>query len=206
MRLSLRDARFEPLRIPIYNAREAALALARCRSPGPLAALAYPSLDGPLLDALGRWRATGDPYALDSLVGWGPGSTPTGDDLLLGVLVAARAMSGVSPIARCDARRARQLLRGTRLSERTPTPSAQALAAALEGAAHEAAIRLAVALGRAGAQRDVDRAASRLATLGASSGACQLFGISTALRRFAAAGRPLRDGTRISWYSLSQIG
>jgi hypothetical protein len=46
---------------------------------------------------LGEWQKTGDPAVLLDLVGRGPGTTPAGDDTLIGLLAGLEVLSAVSP-------------------------------------------------------------------------------------------------------------
>jgi hypothetical protein len=129
----------------------------------------------PLL-ALAAHALAEAPGALGRLVGAGPGTTPTGDDLVVGLLAGLRATG--------DLPRARRLGEDVLgLLERTTRASRHELAAAADGRFGEALLDVVTALtaptARAG---ELASAAARLATWGASSGRDQAHGAALAAR------------------------
>jgi hypothetical protein len=107
------------------------------------------------------------------LGGRGPGLTPAGDDVLAGVLLAARARCGSA---------AEPELAAVAASVRTTEPALAFLAWAAHGQCIEPAHAVLLAL----AAHDEDRAhaaASRLVAIGASSGAALLTGLRLGLGR-----------------------
>jgi hypothetical protein len=48
---------------------------------------------------LDTWRETGEPTVLLDLIGRGPGTTPAGDDTLIGLLAGLEVLAAVSPVA-----------------------------------------------------------------------------------------------------------
>ncbi|MHA7134971.1 oxamate carbamoyltransferase subunit AllH family protein [Oerskovia turbata] len=129
----------------------------------------------PLL-ALAADALAGAPGALFGLVGAGPGTTPTGDDLVVGLLAGLQA---TGELAR--ARRLGEDVLG--LLDRTTRASRHELAAAADGRFGEALLDVVAALtaptARAG---ELATAAARLATWGASSGRDQAHGAALAAR------------------------
>jgi len=107
----------------------------------------FRALAGPLT----RAALTGDHRLVTdlarSLVGAGPGATPTGDDVLVGVLAGLDAATGVL-LPASTALRARGAVQAAlpRLLHRTTAPSGQVLAAAVDGQFGEHVHRLAGAL------------------------------------------------------------
>ena len=80
---------------------------------------------------LARWRKTEDPEVPLDLIGLGAGSTPSGDDVLVGIL------AGLSILEKVSRKEMQQLVRlhsgiQARVKSRTPLPSAQMLLAACE--------------------------------------------------------------------------
>jgi len=125
---------------------------------------------------LDGWRAGACPEHLVGLVGLGPGATPAGDDLLVGILAGLAA----SPVGRAHGQGLRRRLDAVNLPQRTPIGSAQAIRAAIGGAFPEPLVDLAAA-----ARRGDDDAATRtldhLVRLGASSGRAMLVGFRAGL-------------------------
>jgi len=125
----------------------------------------------------------GDPRDLASLVGLGAGLTPSGDDVLVGVLAALDLISQCSP----DARTLRQALVDVLpvpLETCTTRLSAQMLRAAADGLYAEPVLALLDALARNGADpAPAERAAEALSRLGHCSGRDTLRGIAAALSR-----------------------
>ncbi len=128
----------------------------------------------PQIDAiLKRWKEAGDSKAPLDLVGLGTGSTPAGDDALVGLAAGFTALDKGENL---------RLPRAASVRSNTSLASAQMIAAALDGAFPEPLCDLVAALGR----EDVDEAeirglAERLVALGANSGWMMLHGLSVAL-------------------------
>jgi hypothetical protein len=135
-----------------------------------------------LAAALARFRQDGEVRALTALVGVGEGLTPSGDDVLVGVLAgldAAREVSGDAAALR--ERLCAGLERGT---SRTTRLAAQMLDAAAAGFYAEPVLGLleTLALPRPGAKA-LERAVADLLAVGHRSGADTLRGIEAALER-----------------------
>jgi hypothetical protein len=137
----------------------------------------------PALQALERWFSGEALHSgAQTLIGLGPGLTPSGDDYFAGVLLALRACART--------RMADDLWRWleARIAARTSSISAAHLAAAAQGEAHEA---LHCALGCLfGSGADWDQALRALDAVGHCSGWDGLAG-AVAVARVAASGRLL---------------
>lgn len=120
------------------------------------------------------------------LLGLGPGLTPSGDDLLAGVVVALRSVREADTADRL----AQALL--TTAPAATTSLSAQLLAAAAEGFAHEALHDLLIALLTADLPA-ANSALARLDRIGHTSGWDAAAGAILALRAWAAARRAPRS-------------
>ncbi len=129
----------------------------------------------------------------DALVGLGPGLTPSGDDVLVGMLAGLDWGRDALP----DARRRRRLLAGRLrmddfgLERRTSRLSAQLLRAAVAGCYPEPVLRLLRPLasfetggpagGASGRDGEVSAAVDGLLAMGHDSGRAMLLGIASAL-------------------------
>jgi hypothetical protein len=140
------------------------------RRPGPF--------DGELERILAGARATGDVAALGGLVGLGEGLTPSGDDLLVGILAGGLLASAQRPAAAW--RRALDGVLRPRLALGSPRLSRQLIEAALEGAFAEPLLALGEALTATDAAR-LESAAHDLLALGHRSGADLLWGLGVGL-------------------------
>ena len=132
---------------------------------------------------LERWQKTGNPETLLNLVGLGSGSTPSGDDVLVGILAGFAALSGsVSDVIQSLAG-LRSAIDGNKVSTQTSFPSAQMLLAAVEGRFVESLCTLSTSLGsqHAGSDRIV-ASIQCLVTQGVTSGLAFLIGFSRALQ------------------------
>jgi len=136
------------------------------------------ALEGEIRAVVAQWQTTGDPSLLANLVGLGSGSTPSGDDVLVGILAGLTALSALSA-AKQELDALRQALAGVSL--RTHPASAQMLAAAADGSFPEPLVDLASALGDAGPSANPAAAATRVLALGASSGHSFLAGVLASL-------------------------
>jgi hypothetical protein len=137
-----------------------------------------------LAAALERFRVGGEIRDLAALVGLGEGLTPSGDDVLVGVLAGIDATLEVSGAAAALRERlCAELERGT---TRTTRLAAQMLDAAAAGFYAEPVLGLlqTLALPRPGAKA-LNQAIADLLTVGHRSGADTLRGIGAALGRLA---------------------
>ena len=134
--ISLGNAKIEPLRLPRLSNEEAKIARSRSpllvqfivecrktRSPDPF----QPQIDA----ILRRWHESDEADILLDLIGLGAGSTPSGDDVLAGIL------AGLSILEKVSRKEMQQLVRlhsgiQARVKSRTPLPSAQMLLVACE--------------------------------------------------------------------------
>lgn len=133
----------------------------------------------PEIDAiLKRWKETGNSNVLLDLVGLGSGSTPSGDDVWVGMLAGFTAFERVSDGAEVSLLGLRAALRTD--EKGTSLPSAQTLAAAADGSVPEPVLAVLSALASE-SDRDVRKATLLLASQGATSGLEMLAGILQAL-------------------------
>jgi hypothetical protein len=134
--ISLGNAKIEPLCLPRFSNEEAKTALSRLPFLAQLIEEARRTLPPdpfqPQIDAiLTRWHESNDPAGLPALIGLGAGATPSGDDVLVGIL------AGLSILEKVSRKEMQQLVRlrsGIQAGGRscTPLPSAQMLLAACE--------------------------------------------------------------------------
>jgi len=83
---------------------------------------------------LAEWQETGDPAMLLDLIGRGPGTTPAGDDTLIGLLAGLEVLAAVAPaVGRPLLQATRHMLHAGGLPP-TSLLSAQALSSAAAGA------------------------------------------------------------------------
>jgi uncharacterized protein DUF2877 len=127
----------------------------------------------PQIDAiLEGWRHSGSTDDLRGLIGLGTGSTPSGDDLIVGI-VAGFAALGTTTLTGA--------LRTTAIWQRTHPVSAQMLAAALDGAFSQSLRDLANQLGQAASTTaQLRQCVETLANQGATSGTAMLVGFTAA--------------------------
>ena len=135
----------------------------------------------PQIDAiLERWRETDDSAQLGHLLGLGGGSTPSGDDVLVGLLAGLTAFEAVSREAAEHVSRLRRSLR-TDTRQRTTQPSRQMIAAACDSSFPEPVLRLVQTLALAESCRNqIESAAAKVLALGARSGAAIVSGLLAA--------------------------
>jgi hypothetical protein len=95
---------------------------------------------------LAQWQETGDPAALLDLVGRGPGTTPAGDDTLIGLLAGLEVLAATSPALGLRLLRATRNMLGAPLERPTSLLSAQLLASATAGRFSEPLLELQKAL------------------------------------------------------------
>ena len=121
---------------------------------------------------LEHWRHSGSTDDLRGLIGLGTGSTPSGDDLIVGILAGFAAL-GMTTLT--DA------LRTTAIRQRTHPISAQMLTAALDGAFSQSLRDLANKLGQAASTTaQLRQCVETLANQGATSGTAMLVGFTAA--------------------------
>lgn len=186
------DPRLGLGRIPSRSLRQLR-ALVRAASPTTPSPFA-PLLRGeaiPQMTALRRALASGDPdqipAAVARLAGRGPGLTPSGDDVLAGVMMGLWSGStpgAAPPAALCD-----RIYRAA--APRTTRLSGAYLRAASLGHADERWHRLLSALA-GGDPTAIERAARRVLAFGASSGLDMLAGFLWVSQRDPRGGRPPR--------------
>jgi hypothetical protein len=173
--LRLRDAQVVALRIERYEVVDAR----RARSRRPLldrACRGWQRASPQVVEALTEWQTSGEAGCLATMIGRGPGSTPMGDDVLIGLLAGLWATGWCAK--RC--REARRLLGNADLSTETTLGSGQAIAAAVDGAFPEPLVDLVTALGHADPTR-ADAALVSVARIGVTSGHAMLFGLCAGL-------------------------
>jgi hypothetical protein len=136
------------------------------------------AFEGEIRAVVAQWQTTGDADALPRLVGLGAGSTPAGDDVLVGIIAGLTALSALSA-AQQELDALRQTLAGVSL--RTHPASAQMLAAATDGSFAEPLVDLVSVLGDVEPGAELTAAAARVLALGASSGRSFLGGLIVGL-------------------------
>ncbi len=184
-RFDLLTAAREPLRIAPYSLASAHTATDNRVSLNRLLEERRPrsveAFEDEIRAVVAQWQTTGDPEILLSLVGLGTGSTPSGDDLLVGILAGLTALSTVTEVANVRLTRLRQSLAGVSLQ--THPASRQMLTAAADGAFPEPLLHFVSALGNARAAEELESTAVRVLALGASSGRGFLAGVLASLGR-----------------------
>ena len=135
----------------------------------------------PQIDAiLEQWRETGDSAELAHLLGLGSGSTPSGDDVLVGLLAGLTALEAVSREAAERLRCLRRALQ-TNMRQRTTQPSRQMIEAACDSSFSEPVLRLFQMLALAESRRNqIESATENVLALGALSGAAIVSGLVAA--------------------------
>jgi Protein of unknown function (DUF2877) len=141
-------------------------------------------LEAEILTILVRGRLPDDAQTLVELIGRGTGSTPAGDDALLGMLAALMAQAASSHHARSQLAALRDKLQSVDLIKITTRASAQMLHAGLVGSFPEPLCVLATILKLAnaldfGLQKSIDH----VLHLGATSGWFMLMGFMAAIAR-----------------------
>ena len=183
-RIVISKARIEELRLPHFSATNVAIArrnfpiivkfVDEARKTHP------PDPFQKEIDAIiARCHDTGDPGPLLDLIGLGAGSTPSGDDVLVGILAGLSLIESVDdqvkePLA--------QLRTGIRETARalTPLPSAQMLLAACDLSFAEPLLALIKSLTPEGtSEDDLLKRAERVTQLGHYSGLAILLGLSS---------------------------
>jgi len=150
----------------------------------------------PEVDAiLKRWKETGDSNGLLDLVGLGTGSTPSGDDVLVGLLSGFTAFERISDEAKASLFGLRAVLHAAE-NRGTSLPSAQMLAAAAGGSVSEPVLEVVSSLASE-FDRDVRPAIRSLVSQGATSGLEMLAGILQALERLDLGSEESTEGRRV---------
>jgi hypothetical protein len=212
--LGMRDAHIDDLRIAPYSAEEAERTLFRLRLVEEF--LERESAHHPIdpfqaqIDAiLERWQTTGDPVPLVDLVGLGIGSTPAGDDTLVGILAGLAALLLVSPRVAAHVEKLRGRLGIAALEQRTSRASTQMICAAVERRFSETLRGCALALGATHTQAlEIQRHVSRQSAVGATSGVATLrgflcAGMTVGTTREGASLRPMKAARALSEASVS---
>jgi hypothetical protein len=120
-------------------------------------------------------------HMLTELVGRGSGSTPAGDDMLVGMLASLVAQAAVSQQSKLQLATLQAVLHSINLGKRTTRSSAQMLNAALEGSFPEPLCALVRDLKRGSpAKYGLQKSIDRVLGLGATSGWYFLLGFMTA--------------------------
>ncbi len=181
-RLDLSTAVCAPLHLVPYDSAQTQRAL--CNRPvlDQLLAERQPqsvdSLEREIGAVVARWHAGEDAACLSDLVGLGPGSTPAGDDILVGVLTALTAQSLVSSASARALVELRERLPEVRLC--THPASWQMIRAALDGSFPQPLLDLVAAMANA-EPGPLRTAALRVLRLGATSGRSLLAGFQSGL-------------------------
>jgi len=182
-RIALSEAPIEDLQLPHFSAMDVAIAkrnfsildwfvdkVRRAHPPDPF----QHQLDTILV----HWHEIGDHSVLLDLIGLGGGSTPSGDDVLVGLL------AGMSLFEHVDDRTAKNLfslrsgIRGT-LANRTSLSSGQMLLAACDRSFPDPILALLGSLTYEGASKEeILESAERVAQLGHHSGLAMLLGLT----------------------------
>lgn len=130
-----------------------------------------------IVKVLLHWHLDRNPRALLQLIGLGSGSTPAGDDTLVGTLAGWHALKSVSSLAESRLIKLKIVIDSARALERTTLPSGQMVAAALAGKFPEPLCELSRHLGIANTPlAEIRKLIDRLSKLGASSGFALLLG------------------------------
>lgn len=141
-----------------------------------------PRLEAEIMTLLFRERLPDHETTLGGLVGRGRGSTPAGDDALLGMLAALIAQAATSQHARLQLEALRNNLQCANLFKQTTLASAQMIRAGLEGSFPEPVCALVTDLKQANIMADVlQRTADRVLAMGATSGWFLLTGFMSAI-------------------------
>ncbi|MCK5827306.1 DUF2877 domain-containing protein [Candidatus Bipolaricaulota bacterium] len=178
------DADVDELSIPPWTQEEAARAQERISIIREILAKELakrvPDPFQPQIDAiLERWSETADPEVLSDLVGLGSGSTPSGDDMLVGLLAGFTAFGEVSSEAKVNLTILRQILHADK-SQRTTQPSAQMINAACTNSFPEPACCLLRVLGLPEGSTQLSSAIASVLSLGSLSGIAIVSGLLVA--------------------------
>ena len=137
-----------------------------------------PPLDTAFQTYVSVWKKSGRAEHLAALAGLGTGSTPAGDDFLVGILAAWGALWVAVPQIRSQYEQLWAIVDTIASEGRTTKPSAQMLQAAADGAFPEPLFDLAHTLGATETTDSaLSQATARLLAQGATSGASMLQGL-----------------------------
>ena len=185
-RIVLSNAQIEELQLPHFSATDAAIAVRnfpilahfveearRTHLPNPF--------QEQINEILRRWHESNDPGVLINLIGLGAGSTPSGDDVLVGMLTGMSVFEQPDDQTRETLTHLRIEIQET-VSIRTPLPSAQMLLTACDLSFPEPIL----ALLRGLISEDISKnrllkTAERVAQLGHHSGIALLSGLAVIL-------------------------
>ncbi len=178
--MDLSAAEVEELKIKPYSSEEGERALSRWPILMQILeeerAKRVPDPFRPEIDAiLKRWKESGDSNVLLDLVGLGTGSTPSGDDVLVGIFAGYTAFERISDVVQASLLGLRAALNAAE-AQGTSLPSAQMLTTAAEGSVPEPTLAVLSALATE-FDREVRRATRSLALQGATSGLAMLAGV-----------------------------
>jgi len=149
-------------------------------------------IDGILFD----WRTIGEVRVLPTLIGLGSGSTPSGDDVLVGLLAGWAAFAKMDDSASESSAVLRPILRGMEIPKRTHLASAQMISAAADGAFPEPIRDLIGRIGEGEANdAEIRRLVERTVALGATSGRMMLRGLVRAVLRLPRSARTAARGS-----------
>jgi len=178
----LSDARIEELSLPRFSTEEISVAqrnfpilsqfVEEARKTHP------PDPFQEQIDAiLHRWHESKDPAILLDMIGLGSGSTPSGDDVLVGIIARMSLFEGVDDQAREALTQLRSSIQKTARA-RTSLPSAQMLLCACERSFPEPVLALLKNLTSEGtSEDDLVEKADRVFQLGHHSGLAILLGM-----------------------------
>jgi hypothetical protein len=133
----------------------------------------------PQIDAiLARWCESNDPAVLLGLIGLGAGSTPSGDDVLVGMIAAMSLFEHVDDLMQDALIQLRVRIQET-VSDLTPLPSAQMLLAACDRSFAEPILALLAAIASSSVSHNgiIERCA-RVVKLGHHSGFAIVSGLA----------------------------
>jgi hypothetical protein len=189
LRIDLEPARVERLPMAPWNTEDAQRARQRIPELRRLVEQAHGAVNRSLGDLKGElnlgasvedWGTT----LAARLIGRGGGSTPSGDDYVIGRLAVLHVLQAACPPAARQLRDFDAFLASCDITSRTPLGSAQMLAAAAEGGFAEPILRMMIALAKP-LQPGIGDAAHVLSKQGASSGIATLWGIADGLAQAA---------------------
>ncbi len=184
--IDLSGAPLVSLEIPPYSAGEARAAQGRIPILAEVAAEAAMVADDPfwpsIREILSAWTESRDPAALVGLIGLGAGSTPAGDDVLVGLLAGLHARA-CRDVVDDEPEDLTPFIRPELV--RTTLGSAQMIASALESSLPEPLLRVIREMGDPAATDGPLRTDLHVVLkLGASSGYAMLTGLRSSLGRW----------------------
>lgn len=182
MRIVLSTAEVEELSLPRFSAHEALIAQRNFPILGNFVEEAHETHASdpfqPEIDSiLARWHESSDPVVLLDLIGLGAGSTPSGDDILVGIIAAMFLFEHAADQARGALAQLSTGIQDT-VRARTPLPSAQMLLAACDRSFPKPILALLKSLTSEDAyEDDLVEKADRVFQLGHHSGLAMLLGM-----------------------------